>query len=69
MAQEFPRPHKQKRIRKPSATRLMKGAMALGLTVRGVELDPTGKITVLTGKPGELNETTNPWIAELPKAK
>jgi hypothetical protein len=31
----------------------MKGAMAAGLTVRGVELDPTGKITVLTGKPGE----------------
>jgi hypothetical protein len=62
MAQGSPQPPKQ-RIRKPSATRLMKGAMAAGLTVRGVELDPTGKITVLVGKPGEQpTEAINPWL-------
>ena len=35
------------RTRKPSAARLLKGAIAAGLTVRGVELDPTGTLRVL----------------------
>ena len=65
MAQDLSQPRKQRK-RKPSATRLMRGAMAAGLTVHGVELDPTGKITVLVGEP---NEAPNPWIADLPKAK
>jgi len=50
MAQGPPQPPKQ-RTRKPSAARLLKGAMAAGLTVRGVELDPTGTLRVLVGEP------------------
>jgi hypothetical protein len=52
MAQDPPQPHKQ-RTRKPLAARLLKGAMAAGLTVRGVELDPTGTLRVLVGEPGK----------------
>jgi hypothetical protein len=52
MAQDPPQPHKQ-RTRKPSAARLLKGAMAAGLTVRGIELDPSGTLRVLVGKSGK----------------
>jgi hypothetical protein len=52
MAQNPPQPHKQ-RTRKPSAARLLKGAMAAGLTVRGIELDPSGTLRVLVGKSGK----------------
>jgi len=50
------------RTRKPSAARLLKGAIAAGLTVRGVELDPTGTLRVLVGEPDELVETVEDQI-------
>ena len=69
MAQAPSRPPKQ-RTRKPSAARLLKGAISAGLTVRGVELDPTGTLRVLVGERGEQPaEAPNPWLADLPKAK
>jgi hypothetical protein len=50
------------RTRKPSAARLLKGAIAAGLTVRGVELDPTGTLRVLVGEPDEPVETVEDQI-------
>jgi hypothetical protein len=53
MAQD---PHQlpERRTRRPSTTRLLKSAIAVGLTVRGIELDPvTGTLRVLVGDPGE----------------
>ena len=61
MAQVPPQPRKQ-RTRKPSAARLLKGAVAAGLTVRGVELDPTGTLRVLVGEPDEPVETVEDQI-------
>jgi hypothetical protein len=52
MPQAPPQPPKR-RTRKPSATRLLKGAQAAGLQVRGIELDSTGTMRVLVGKPDE----------------
>ena len=40
-----------KRTRKPSATRLLKGAIDAGLMVRGIELDSTGTLRVLVERP------------------
>ena len=51
MVRNSPQPRKQ-RTRKPSAGRLLKGAIAAGLTVRGIELDPTGTLRVLV-EPGK----------------
>jgi hypothetical protein len=51
MPQSSPQPPKQRR-RRPSPTRLLKSAVAAGLSIRGIELDPiTGKYTVLVGEP------------------
>jgi hypothetical protein len=48
------RPRSASRYKRSETTRLVKGAMDAGLTVRGLEADlVTGKITVLVGKPGE----------------
>ena len=50
MSQSSPEPPKQRR--RPSPTRLLKSAVASGLSIRGIELDPiTGKYTVLVGEP------------------
>ena len=51
MAQHLPQ--SPKRTRKPSATRLLKGAIDAGLTVRGIELDSAGTMRVLVGEPAE----------------
>jgi hypothetical protein len=61
MAQDPPQPPKQ-RTRKPSATRLLKGAIAAGLTVRGVELDSTGTLRVLVGDPGKPSNDLDNWL-------
>jgi hypothetical protein len=60
MPQNPPQP--PKRTRKPSATRLLKGALAAGLQVRGIELDSTGTMRVLVGKPDEPNEQVKDLI-------
>lgn len=40
------------RRRRPSSTRMMRSAIAAGLTVRGIKVDPvTGEYTVLVGDP------------------
>jgi hypothetical protein len=47
MSQDAPQPPKPRR-RRPSSTRLMRSAVAAGLSIRGIEVDPlTGKYTVL----------------------
>ena len=39
------------RRRRPSSTRMMRSAIAAGLSVRGIKVDPvTGEYTVLTGE-------------------
>lgn len=66
MAQSPSQPHEQ-RTRKPSTTRLLKGALAAGLTVRGIELDATGTLRVLvSGKDGQIEATTTPVPAKAP---
>ena len=51
MSQNSPQPPKQRR-RRPSSTRLLKSAVAAGLSIRGTEVDPiTGKYTVLVSEP------------------
>ena len=56
MAKPHPQPPKQRprsasRYKRSEATRLVKGALDAGLTVRGLEADlVTGKITVLVGQ-------------------
>jgi hypothetical protein len=71
MAQSSPQPPKQRR--RPSPTRLLKSAVAAGLSIRGIELDPTtGKYTVLVGEPapvkaGGEDDTVIETAAELRK--
>ena len=51
MSQDAPQPPKPRR-RRPSSTRLMRSAVAAGLSVRGIKVDPvTGEYTVLVGEP------------------
>ena len=51
-SQGSPQPHKR-RPRKPSAARLLMGAIEAGLTVRGIELDAGGTLRVLVGEPSK----------------
>jgi hypothetical protein len=65
MPQSSPQPPKQRR--RPSPTRLLKSAVAAGLSIRGIELDPiTGKYTVLIGEPVPA-ETEGAGADELPR--
>jgi hypothetical protein len=42
------------RRRRPSSTRMMRSAIAAGLSVRGIKVDPvTGEYTVLIGEPAK----------------
>jgi hypothetical protein len=49
------------RYKRSETTRLLKGAMDAGLTVRGLEVDPvTGALRVLVGAPGADAESDTP---------
>jgi hypothetical protein len=51
MPQDTVLPPKPRR-RRPSSTRMMRSAIAAGLSVRGIKVDPvTGEYTVLIGEP------------------
>lgn len=59
MPRSPPQPAKQRkrgpsRYRRSETSRLVKGAMDAGLTVRGLEVDPvSGALRVLVGDPGK----------------
>jgi hypothetical protein len=56
---------------KADVTRALIGVRAAGLEIARIEVDPdTGKIVVVTGKPGEGDngEALNPWDEVLPHA-
>jgi hypothetical protein len=55
-----------RRKRKPSLVSVAKQAAKAGLEVARYEVDPDGKITVVTGKPGDVT-TGNPWDEVLTK--
>ena len=61
MAQASSQSHKQ-RTRKPSAARLLKGAIDAGLTVRGIELDATGTLRVLVGNSEAPGNDLDSWL-------
>jgi hypothetical protein len=48
--------------------RALKGAKAAGIEVARVEIDKSGRITVVAGKPaetdGEIADSANPWDAK-----
>ena len=57
-ARQKPKPPRRTRvltkIKKTDVTRVARGALAAGLTLRGFEVDPTtGKFCVLVGQPGD----------------
>jgi hypothetical protein len=68
MLQNSPRPPKQRprrlaRYKRSETTRLLKGAIDAGLTVRGIEVDAiTGDLRVLVGKPDEPNNDLDSWL-------
>jgi hypothetical protein len=68
MARKSPQPSSPRRRRSPSrykrseTSRLLRGAIDAGLTVRGLEVDPvTGALRVLVGKGDEPDDSGNPW--------
>ncbi|WP_197027188.1 hypothetical protein [Methylopila sp. 73B] len=42
-------------------SRILKGAKAAGVPIRGVEVDRNGKIVVLVGEPQDQATPANPW--------
>jgi hypothetical protein len=53
------------RRRKPTLASIAKEAAKAGLDVARYEVDPDGKIIVVTGKPGVPTTSGNPWEAEI----
>jgi hypothetical protein len=50
------------RYRRSETSRLIKGAIDAGLTVTGLEVDPTtGAFRVLVGNPSEPSDNANSW--------
>ena len=51
------------RYKRSETSRLLKGAIDAGLTVRGLEVDPvTGALRVLVGKPDEPSNDLDNWL-------
>jgi hypothetical protein len=44
--------------------RAVKSVLAAGLAIARLEIDPTGKIVIITGKPAETEQNINPWDAK-----
>jgi hypothetical protein len=58
------RPRKARGARKPTLVSVAKQAAKAGIEVARYEVNPDGKISIVTGKP-EAAEANNPWLADL----
>ena len=47
--------------RRPSVTSIVKQATKAGVVVARIEVEPTGKITIVTGNGDSTDVTANPW--------
>jgi hypothetical protein len=52
---------RKRRQRKPTLASVAKQASKAGIEVARYEIEPNGKIVVVTGKPGEQDSTINEW--------
>jgi hypothetical protein len=59
-------PRKARGARKPTLVSVAKQAAKAGIEVARYEIDPDGKIVIVTGKP-DATEADNPWLADLDK--
>jgi hypothetical protein len=60
---------KQRRPRQPTLLSVAKQAKKAGIAIARIEVEPTGKITIITGSGDAAEVTTNPWDAEIAKLK
>ena len=60
-------PKRQRKRRKPTLASVAKQANTAGIEVARYEVDPDGKISIVTGKT-EPTEASNPWLTDLEKA-
>ena len=60
------KPVAKRRERKPTLASVAKQVSKAGIEVARYEVEPDGKIIVVTGKPNDDN-SINPWLAELDK--
>jgi hypothetical protein len=60
------RRRKARGARKPTLVSIAKQAAKAGIEVARYEIDPDGKIIIVTGKP-EATEADNPWLTEIKK--
>jgi hypothetical protein len=62
----------EKKQRKPHRLTLLsvaKQARKAGIAIARIEVEPTGKITIITGKGDFADVTANPWDAEIAKLR
>lgn len=53
------------RFKQADVTRALRGAQAAGMRIGKVEIDPTGKIVILSDTAAPARGSANPWDAEL----
>jgi hypothetical protein len=56
---------KQRKPHRPSLASIVRQATKAGVVVARIEVEPTGKITIVTGNGDSADVTTNPWDAVL----
>jgi hypothetical protein len=56
---------KQRGPRRPSVASIVKQATKAGVVVARIEVEPTGKITIITGNGDSADVTANPWDSVL----
>jgi hypothetical protein len=57
--------NKKRSPRKPTLLSVAKQARRAGIEVARYEIEPSGKIVVVTGKPDSADGTQNPWDSVL----
>jgi hypothetical protein len=56
---------KQRSPRRPSVTSIVKQATKAGVVVARIEVEPSGKIIIVTGTGDSADVTANPWDSVL----
>jgi hypothetical protein len=61
--------NKKRSPRKPTLLGVAKAAQKAGIEIARIEVEPTGKITIVTGDGESADVTANPWDAEIAKLR